>query len=213
MRLYSYFRSSASFRVRIALNLKGLPFDYVPVQIVKNEHLKPEYRAVSPNALVPVLEDGKQLLNQSLAICEYLEETHPEPHILPAEPGDRARVRALALTIACEIHPLNNLRVLRYLTRQLQVGEDEKNAWYRHWVETGLAAIEFQLAGSTSTGRFCHGDVPSLADICVVPQIFNGRRLECDLSGVPTVMRVFDSCMNLDAFKRADPSVQPDAVP
>ena len=217
MRLYNYFRSSASFRVRIALNLKGLPFDHAPVHLLKagGEQFAPEYRVLSPDALVPVLVDDShtpaETLTQSLAIIEYLDETHPAPAFLPREPAARARVRALALTIACEIHPLNNLRVLRYLVRTLGIDEDAKNAWYRHWVESGLTAIETQLLTSSSTGRYCHGDTPTLADICLVPQIFNGRRVDCDFSKMPTVMRAFDACMELDAFRDAAPSLQPDA--
>ena len=217
MRLYNYFRSSASFRVRIALNLKGLPFDYRSVHLLKagGEQFAPEYRAMSTDALVPVLVDDEQTpdvtLTQSLAIIEYLEETHPEPPVLPRSPAERARVRALALSIACEIHPLNNLRVLRYLVKTLGIGDDAKNAWYRHWVESGLAAIETQLANSPMTGRYCHGDMPTLADICLVPQIFNGRRVDCDYGPMPTVMRVFDACMEHEAFRNAAPSLQPDA--
>ena len=217
MRLYNYFRSSASFRVRIALNLKGLPFDYLPVHLLKagGEQFAPEYRAMSADALVPVLIDDEPTpavtLTQSLAIVEYLEETHPEPAILPHTPAERARVRALALSIACEIHPLNNLRVLRYLVKTLGIAEEAKNAWYRHWVESGLAAIEIQLAHSPMTRLYCHGDTPTLADICLVPQIFNGRRVDCDFKSMPTVMRVFDACMEHDAFRDAAPSLQPDA--
>ncbi len=217
MKLYNYFRSSASFRVRIAMNLKGLPFDYLPVHLVKNggEQRTPEFLALNPEGLLPVLVDDRfdppMTLPQSLAIIEYLDETNPEPPLLPPEPADRARVRALALAIACEIHPVNNLRVLRYLTQVLKVDDDAKNAWYRHWVETGLASFERQLVQSPSTGTFCHGDVPTLADVTLVPQIFNAQRFGCDLSAVPTTMRVFDACLAIDAFAKAVPAEQPDA--
>ncbi len=212
MELYSYFRSSASFRVRIALGLKGLAYDYVPVQIVQNEQFGAAFDALGPAHLVPLLKDGDALLNQSLAIIEYLDETHPQPPLLPVDALGRARVRALALDIACEIHPLNNLRVLRYLVKELNVSEAAKNDWYRHWVEDGLEAVERQLVGSPATGRFCHGDAPTLADCVLVPQIFNARRVDSRTDHVPTVMRVFDACMQLDAFVRAQPSACPDAV-
>ncbi|HUG23543.1 maleylacetoacetate isomerase [Piscinibacter sp.] len=211
MQLYSYFRSSASYRVRIALALKNLSYDYVPVHLVKNEQLQPPFSQMSPARLVPLLKDGDHLLTQSLAIIEYLDETHPEPALLPGDPLARARVRALALDIACEIHPLDNLRVLRYLVNDLKVSEDDKNRWYRHWVETGLDAVERQLADSPATGRFSHGDTPTLADIVLVPQIFNAKRQDCRLDHVPTVMRIFDACMALDAFSKTQPSACPDA--
>ena len=212
MQLYSYFRSSASFRVRIALALKGLAYDYLPVHLVRREQLEPAFGAVSPTRLVPVLKDGDTLLSQSMAIIEYLDETHPEPPLLPADPVGRARVRAIAQDIACEIHPLDNLRVLSFLVRELKVSEDDKNRWYRHWVETGLEAVERELAGHPKTGRFCHGDTPTLADCVLVPQIFNAQRFECRLDHVPTVMRVFDACMQLPAFDAAQPSACPDAA-
>ncbi len=216
MRLYSYFRSSASYRVRIALALKGLAFDYVAIHLVKNEQLSDAFRAVAPAQLVPALvaDDGRgeQVLTQSLAIIEYLDETHPEPPLLPPDALGRARVRAIALDIACEIHPLDNLRVLRYLVKDLGVSEDDKNRWYRHWVETGLAVVERQLAGQAATGRFCHGDSPGLADCVLVPQIFNAQRMECRLEHVPTVMRVFENCMAEAAFATTQPSACPDAA-
>jgi maleylacetoacetate isomerase/maleylpyruvate isomerase len=211
MKLYSYFRSSASFRVRIALALKGLPYDYVPVHLVKSEQLKPPFDTLSASRLVPLLEDGEAMLSQSIAIAEYLDETHPEPPLLPKDALGRARVRAIALDIACEIHPLNNLRVLRYLVRDLKVSEDDKDRWYRHWVETGLETVERQLAGHPSTGRFCHGDTPTMADVLLVPQIFNAQRFNSRLDHVPTVMRVFASCMQHPAFLAAQPSACPDA--
>ena len=209
MELFNYFRSSASYRVRIALALKGLDYDYRPVHLAKNEQFNESYSAVSAARLVPLLRDGDHTLTQSLAIIEYLEETHPTPALLPAVPAERARVRALAMDIACEIHPLNNLRVLRYLTRDLKVPEDDKNRWYRHWVETGLEVVERQLAARPS--GFCHGDAPTLADCCLVPQIFNARRFDCRLEHVPNVMRVFDACMALPAFEATRPENCPDA--
>ena len=217
MRLYSYFRSSASFRVRIALALKKLDFEYAAVQLVKNEQLQPAFRAIAASQLVPALvvgdpAHGEATLTQSLAIIEYLDETFPEPPLLPTDALGRARVRALALDIACEIHPLDNLRVLRYLQRELKVSDDDKDRWYRHWVETGLDVVERGLAGHPATGRFCHGDRPGLADCVLVPQIFNAQRMKCRLDHVPTVMRIFDACMAEPAFAQAQPSACPDAA-
>ncbi|MFN0185885.1 MAG: maleylacetoacetate isomerase [Aquabacterium sp.] len=209
MELYNYFRSSASYRVRIALALKGLDYTYKPVHLVRMEQTQESYAAVSASRLVPLLKDGDHHLTQSLAILEYLDETHPQPPLLPADPLGRARVRAIAQDIACEIHPLNNLRVLRYLVRDLKVAEDDKNRWYRHWVETGLEVVERQLAAQP--GRHCHGDKPGLADCCLVPQIFNAQRFNCRLDHVPQVMRVFDACMALPAFRDTQPSACPDA--
>ena len=211
MELYNYFRSSASYRVRIALALKGLDYTYMSVHLTKNEQFKESYAAVSASRLVPLLQDGELRLTQSLAIVEYLDETHPKPPLLPKDAPGRARVRAMAYDVACEIHPLNNLRVLRYLVNDLKLSEDDKNRWYRHWVETGLETVERQLADPRS-GRFCHGDTPSLADITLVPQIFNAQRLNCRLEHVPTVMRVFEACMQLDAFEQTRPEKCPDAV-
>ena len=211
MQLYNYFRSSASYRVRIALALKGLAYDYMPVHLTKNEQFQESYAAVSASRLVPLLKDGDAVLTQSLAIVEYLDETHPAPPLLPPDALGRARVRALAYDIACEIHPLNNLRVLRYLVHDLKLSEDDKNRWYRHWVETGLEAVERQLSDAR-TGLYCHGDAPTLADITLVPQIFNAQRLNCRLDHVPTVMRVFEACMKLDAFEQTRPEKCPDAA-
>ena len=211
MLLYNYFRSSASFRVRIALAIKGLSYEYLPIHLLENEQLSPDFRRLSPDGLVPVLVDADRELTQSLAICEYLDETHPHPALLPPDPMGRARVRALALTIACEIHPLNNLRVLRYLKRELGISDAAKDTWYRHWVESGLLAFEQELETFAPAGRYCFGDQPTLADVCLIPQIFNGRRVNCDFSKLPRVMRVFDACMELDAFQRALPEKQPDA--
>lgn len=212
MELFSYFRSSASFRVRIALALKGIDYGYMPVHLLKREQLAAPYADLSPQRLVPLLRDGEVVLGQSLAIMEYLDEIQPVPPLLPADPADRARVRAIALDIACETHPLNNLRVLEYLVKQLGVDDEAKLRWYRHWVETGLESVERQLAGDPRTGRFCHGDLPGLADCTLVPQIFNAQRFECRLEHVPTVMRVFDACMAHPAFLAAQPSACPDAT-
>jgi maleylacetoacetate isomerase len=208
MELYNYFRSSASFRVRIALALKGLAYDYKPVHLAKNEQFNESYAAVSASRLVPLLVDGDHALTQSMAIIEYLDETHPEPPLLPKSAHERARVRALAQDIACEIHPLNNLRVLRYLVRDFKLSEDDKNRWYRHWVETGLEVVERQLAAQPST--YCHGAQPTLADCVLVPQIFNARRFDCRLDHVPQVMKVFDQCMKLPAFEQSRPEHCPD---
>ena len=211
MRLYTYFRSSAAFRVRIALNLKGLAYEPSFVHLARGDHRKPEYAAVNPQALVPALIDDGDLLSQSLAIMEYLEEKHPSPPLLPQDLAGRARVRSISMLIACEIHPLNNLRVLRYLVRELGRSEDEKNSWYRHWIHDGLARLEADLVRAAGGGKFCHGDRPTMADCCLVPQLFNAQRLECDTSHAPTLMRVFDACMKLEAFHMAQPSQQSDA--
>ncbi len=210
MQLHNYFRSSASWRVRIALALKGLDVDYVPVHLVKREQSSPEFLAISGTGLVPVLvTDDGQRLHQSLAIIEYLDETVPEPPLLPRDALGRARVRALAQDIACEIHPINNLRVLRYLTGPLGASEDAKGAWIRHWVEGGLAAVERELAARPAT--YCHGETPGLADCALVPQVFNAQRFKCELGHVPHVMRVHTACMALPAFSSTQPSACPDA--
>ena len=210
MKLYNYFRSSASFRVRIALELKGLGYEYVPVHLVKGEHRQPGYAAVSPALLVPTLQtDEGEHLGQSMAIIEYLDETHPEPPLLPRDALGRARVRALAQMIACEIHPLNNLRVLKYLVHELKVEEEGKNEWYRHWVRGGLEAFERELSRMPAS-TYCYGETPTLADCCLVPQIFNGRRVNTSFDGLPRTMAVFDACMALPAFQKAQPSSCPD---
>ncbi|MDN3556808.1 maleylacetoacetate isomerase [Halomonas maura] len=210
--LYGYFRSSAAYRVRIALNLKGLAYDQAPVNLVKGEQRGDDFRARNPQGLVPVLEtDEGQRLTQSLAICEYLEERHPEPALLPADPAGRARVRALTQLVACEIHPLDNLRVLKYLVHELGVDDAAKLAWYRHWIHEGFAALEAMLTREAGTGEFCHGDTPSLADLCLVPQFFNAERFDCDLSAYPTIRRIVASCRALPAFAQAAPGEQPDA--
>ncbi len=213
LKLYNYYRSSASFRVRIALNIKGLNYDYVPVHLTRGggQQFASEFKALNADALIPVLDDDGHVLTQSLAIIEYLDETHPEPPLLPTSPVDRAYVRGFALTIACEIHPLNNLRVLRYLVKELAASEDSKNTWYRHWVEQGLAALETRVVSERRSSRHVLGDQVSLADVVLVPQVFNARRFDCRLDHVPTLMRIFDHCMELPAFADAQPSRQPDA--
>ena len=213
MKLYSYFRSSAAYRVRIALNLKGLPYDYAPVHLLRDggEQLKPAYRRLNPDAILPTLVDGDNVLTQSLAIIEYLEETHPEPPLLPKSPADRAYVRSVALQVACEIHPLNNLRVLKYLKHTVGANDETRDEWYRHWVEAGFTTLEEHLAGDSRTGRFCFGDTPTMADACLVPQVFNAQRFRTDMARFPTIQRVHDHATQLDAFARAAPGVQLDA--
>jgi maleylacetoacetate isomerase/maleylpyruvate isomerase len=210
VKLYTYFRSGTSFRVRIALNLKGIVYEPQFVSLPRGEHRAPDYTAVNPQALVPLLvtDDGARF-SQSLAIIEYLDELYPRPPLLPKDGRERARVRSLSLLIACEIHPLNNLRVLQHLKRALGQSEEQLNAWYRHWIADGLARLEGEL--SKAPGRYSHGDAPTMADCCLVPQIFAAKRYQCDLAPYPTVMRVFDECMKLDAFDLAQPSKQPDA--
>ncbi len=213
MKLHDYFRSSAAYRVRIALNLKGLAYEHVPVNLLKGEEGAAGYKVLNPQGLVPALEtDDGAVLTQSLAICEWLDETHPEPPLLPRDALGRARARALALAVACEIHPLNNLRVLKYLVRELGASDEQKLGWYRHWIAEGFAALEAMLAASPATGRFCHGDAPTLADVCLVPQVFNARRFDCELSAFPTVVRIAAACDALEAFAAAAPARQPDAA-
>lgn len=213
MRLYTYFRSSAAYRVRIALNLKGLDWEAVPIHLARNggEQHGEDFRAVNPAGLVPVLNDNGTVLSQSIAIIEYLDERHPQPSLLPGDAAARARIRQLALSVACDIHPINNLRVLQYLQRELGADEAQKNQWYKHWVEGGLAAIEAMLANSPATGAFCHGDTPTLADCCLIPQVFNARRFNCDLEPFPTIRRIAERCEAVEAFRLAAPQNQPDA--
>jgi len=219
MKLYSFFRSGTSHRLRIALNLKGLAYAYLPVHLARGDHKKDAYAAVSADQLVPMLElDDGTRLSQSMAIIEYLDETQPGAALLPKDALGRARVRALAQSIACEIHPLNNLRVLKYLTKTLEVGEDAKNTWYRHWVRDGLESFERQLAAievqrqaaGLPVSTYCYGESPTLADCCLVPQIFNGKRFDVNFDGLPRTMAAFDACMALEAFQKAQPSACPD---
>ena len=212
MKLFDYFRSSAAYRVRIALNLKGVTAERAFVHLLKGEQRSADYVARNPQSLVPALEtDDGTVLTQSLAIIEWLEEVHPEPRLLPDATDERARVRAIALSIACDIHPLNNLRVLQYLTREMGVSDEAKDAWYGHWCEVGLAALETQLAREPATGRFCHGDRPTLADICLVPQLANARRVNIDTARYPTLARIETACNALPAFADAASAKQADA--
>lgn len=213
LKLYTYFRSSAAYRVRCALNLKGMNWEAVPVHLVRDggEQNQPAYRARSPLGTVPALETEAGVITQSLAIIEYLEETQPQPSLLPASAEGRARVRAIAQTIACDIHPVNNLRVLQYLGRYFGATQEQKDAWYQHWVNEGLAAVEKLLAGHPATGTFCHGEMPTMADCCLVPQVFNARRFNCPLDALPTIRRIVDACEQLPAFQNAAPARQPDA--
>ena len=211
--LYSFWRSSAAFRVRIALNLKGLDYEVIPVHLVKNggEQISPEYANKNPNRLVPLYSDGTHTIHQSLAIIEYLEEIHPNPTLLPQTAIDRAWARSLAMDIAIEIHPINNLRVLRYLMKTLGIDEDAKDAWYQHWVTIGLASLEKQLSADTRVGRFAYGDQAGLIDICLVPQIFNALSTKTNMKPYPTLMKIFDECMALPAFIAASWEKQIDA--
>lgn len=213
LQLYTYFRSSASYRVRIALHLKGLLFESVPVHLLKDggaQHA-PAYQHINPAKLVPALIDDGHAVTQSLAIMEYLDETHPDQPLMPRDALGRARVRALAQAIACEIHPLNNLRVLQYLEHDLKLDEATRATWYRHWITLGFTAIEAILANNSATGVFCHGDTPGLADCCLIPQIANSRRFQTPLEAFPTILRIEEACLALPAFQNAAPQVQPDA--
>jgi maleylpyruvate isomerase len=212
MKLYDYFRSSAAYRVRIALNFKGLAPERAFVHLRRNAQRDDDYLALNPQGLVPaLLTDDGAVLAQSLAIVEYLEETHPSPPLLPGDAAARARVRGIALAIACDIHPLDNLRVLRYLLHTVGVSEEQKDAWYKYWIDVGLEALEIQLSRDGQTGRYCHGDTPTLADVCLVPQLANARRVAMDLSPYPTLVRIDAACRALPAFAAADPARQPDA--
>ena len=211
MKLYTYFRSSASFRVRIALNHKGIPYDPAVIWLLDSEQRDDAYRKLNPQALVPTLVDGAETLTQSMAIIEYLDETKQGPKLLPADPIGRARVRSLAQYVACEIHPVNNMRILAYLKNTLGLDQPRIDAWYRHWCEEGLASFEQQISDG-KTGLYCHGDSVTLADICLVPQIFNAKRFKVDLAPYPKTMAIFDRLMLLPAFDAAQPSKQPDAA-
>lgn len=211
MKLYDYFRSSAAYRIRIALNLKGIDYRQIPVDLLRGDDREAAYRAVNPQGLVPALDDGDTLITQSVAICEYLEETHPKPPLLPGDSHDRARIRAIALMVACDIHPLNNLRVLAWLTGELGVDEERKLAWYRHWIEEGFRAIETLLQRPERNGPFCHGDRPTMADLFLIPQLYNARRFDVDLAPYPGIRAVEAACSEIEAFERARPEHQPDA--
>jgi maleylacetoacetate isomerase len=202
-RLFDYFRSSASYRVRIALNLKGLDHERVPLNLLEGGQKGPDYRAINPQGLIPALEIDGRILTQSLAIIDYLEATRPEPPLLPKDPADSAHVRALALAVACDIHPLNNLRVLKYLSGPLAQPQEARDSWYRHWVSEGLEALEALAAARA--GRFLFGDSPTLADICLVPQLFNARRFEVPLDDYPTLVRADSEAGRLEAFAAAHP--------
>ncbi|NVM78420.1 maleylpyruvate isomerase [Duganella sp. SG902] len=211
--LHNYFRSSSAYRVRIALGLKGLPYAYLPVHLNRNggEQFQPAFSARNPQQLVPVLSDGALDISQSLAIIEYLDEAYPETPLLPATPGQRARVRQLALSMACDIHPLNNLRVLKYITGTMGQDEAAKDAWIQHWHAVGLAALEADLARDQQRGRYCVGDTPTMADCCLVPQLFAARRFGMDLTPFPTLQAIDAACQRLPAFQRAHPGCQPDS--
>jgi maleylacetoacetate isomerase len=213
MKLYTFFRSSASYRVRIALNLKGLDYEQAPIHLRRGggEQLATAYRAINPQALVPALEDSARILTQSLAIMEYLEERYPKPPLLPADPADRALVRSMALIIACEIHPIQNLRVLVYLKNHLKQSDEDLNRWARHWIDLGLSALEQMVVSSPQRARFCFGNTPTFADICLVPQLANARRFGCDLSAYPALLQIETACNALPAFANAAPEKQPDA--
>jgi maleylpyruvate isomerase len=208
--LYTYFLSSASYRVRIGLHLKGIPYEAVFVDLAARKQLEGDYLAVNPEGRVPYLVDGDVRLSQALAILEYLDETHPEPPLLPGSASERARVRQIALAVVADIQPLQNTGPMVYLKEDLGVADPDRNRWYRHWVTRGLAAVEALLAGHPHTGRFCHGDAPSLADACLVPQVANARRFRIDMAPYPTLDRITDACLALEAFQRAAPENQPD---
>ena len=211
LKLYGYFRSSASYRVRIALNMKGLDYEQSSIHLAKGRQYTPEFSEVSPQNLVPVLEHDGRRLHQSLAIIQYLDEKFPQPALLPNDSLGRNRVRSLALISACEIHPLNNTRVLAYLTDTLKLTDEQKNAWYRHWVTVGFTALEKRLATERETGQFCHGDTSGLADIVLVPQVANANRFKVDLDPFPTIRRINENCLAQEPFKKAMPQNQPDA--
>jgi len=213
MKLYTFFRSSASYRVRIALNLKGLTYEQVPIHLRRGggEQFAVSYKTINPQALVPAFEDDGRILTQSLAIMEYLEERHPKPALLPADPADRALVRSMALIIACEVHPIQNLRVLVHLKNNMHQSDDDLNRWARHWIDLGLSALEQIVVSSSKRSKFCFSDTPTVADICLVPQLANARRFGCDLSVYPTLLQIENACNGLPPFADAAPEKQPDA--
>ena len=213
MKLYTFFLSSAAYRVRIGLALKGLTYDAEFVHLARDggEQHRPAYSTLNPERLIPLLVEDEFVLSQSLAILEYLEETHPEPALLPGSPRERARVRALAASVCCDIHPLQNLRVRRYLADELKQDEAAVLRWTQHWIDRGLSALETTLAKGPRGGAFCYGDRPTLADVCLVPQLANAVRYRCDLGKYPTLVAIRDRCNALEAFQRAAPENQPDA--
>jgi maleylpyruvate isomerase len=213
MKLYTFFRSSASYRVRIALNLKSLSYEQAPIHLRRGggEQFTAAYKTVNPQALVPALEDGGRVLTQSLAIVEYLDEKYPQPPLLPSDPADRALVRSMALVIACEVHPIQNLRVLNHVKKEYNQTDDQVNRWAQHWIELGLSALEQLIVAQPKRGKFCFGDTPTLADICLVPQLGNARRYGCDLTRYPTLQQIEKTCMALPAFSNAAPEKQPDS--
>jgi maleylacetoacetate isomerase len=213
MKFYTYANSSAAYRVRIALNMKGLKPEPVYVNLLKDggEQRKPEYKSVNPQGLVPALVHDGRALGQSLAIVEYLDEIHPSPELLPRDAWGRARVRQIALAIACDIHPINNLSLRQYLKSPLGQSDAEISTWYRHWIDRGFTALETLLSESSETGRFAHGDTPTLADICIVPQMYNARRYKIPLDAYPTLVRIDEAARALKAFADAAPEAQPDA--
>ncbi|MGZ8444711.1 MAG: maleylacetoacetate isomerase [Candidatus Binatia bacterium] len=213
MKLYTFFRSSASYRVRIALNLKAIGCEQAPIHLRRGggEQLMPAYTAINPQALVPALEDNGRVLTQSLAIIEYLEETHPNPPLLPKDPADRALVRSMALVIACEVHPIQNLRVLNYVKATYNQTDEQVNQWAQHWIDLGLEALQEMILAQPKRGKFCFGDVPTLADVCLIPQLGNARRYGCDLSKYPTILEIEKNCNAIPAFANAAPEKQPDA--
>lgn len=211
MKLYNFFRSGSSHRLRIALNLKGIAYEYVPVDLRTEEHLGAAFKAVNPQQLVPALVDGELTLIQSPAVIEWLDERHPAPPLLPANAEDRARVRAMAAIVGCDIHPINNRRILEYLRKQLGTDEDAVNAWCATWIHAGFEALEAMLAADRRRGRFCFGDAPGLADVYLVPQVDSARRFKVDLAPYPSIVAIDAACAELDAFRRAAPGAQPDA--
>ena len=211
--LYSYWRSSAAYRVRIALNLKQLEYELAPVDLPADGQHADEFRAVNPQELIPVLRDGQRLVRQSMSIMEYLDETYPQRPLLPATSRDRARIRSIAQAIACDIHPLNNLRVMQWFEREWQIPQDKREAWTRHWIELGFDAVEAMLADNPAVGEFCDGETPGFADCLLVPQLYNARRFGVEVSKYPSILRIDAACAALPEFEAARPESQPDAPP